>query len=1499
MLSLITRATLAVLLVCAMITPFGTALADTGYTVSSTLFGSYNSGPFDSYAAGGDDAVAEYLRNRPTYTNLNWGSCQTSTQPPAPPPPIAAWNVRMRYHPGGGNPTNCFSSWFYVISKICPVGQLPRSTPTGVLCKDLGPSVCPNGAWNGTTCVAPANCPAGLTSTPFGNVCAGASAAPKQVGPPCPTCNQTANPIKHGTGRKFQQEVPLATPTFNLALTYDSTPMSMLPRSLRPFGNNWAYRYGSRVWIVAANKALVLRPEGKFFEFAPPVSGNTYIADPDVPDTLIKTVSGSTITGFQYKRAADDATENYNADGMLTSIVERNGRTTTFTYSTGSTPVGVAPRAGLMITVTDHFGRALQFLYDSSARIKRATDPLGNQFNFYYDEASSVVVGGQPLGNNLTSIEFPGTQKRTFHYNEQSYTASTNLPNALTGITDENGNRFSTYQYDANGQAVSSEHAGGVNLYSVTYNVNGTSTVTDPQSSARTYGYQTVQRVTQTTGITGAVCPSCGPAAQTFDANGFIASRTDWNGNLTTYTRADPNGRPDLETSRTEASGSGVARTITTTWHATFRLPILITEPGRTTTLTYDANGNMLTKTVTDTGTSEARVWTYTYSAIGQVLTVNGPRTDVSDQTTYTYYANNDASVGKRGNVATITNALSQVTTVNTYDTNGRPLTITDANGLVTTLTWHSRGWLATRALGSETTLYDYDYAGQLTKVTLPDSSYLQYTYDNAHRLTQVADNLGNKVIYTLDNMGNRTQEDVKDPSNTLRQTRSRVYDTLNRLWKDIGGASPSTQITQYGYDNQGNLTSVTDPLAKVTSQGYDALNRLVQVTAPGSTVTQYGHNALDQLVSVTDPRSNATTYAVNALNDLTQQVSPDTGTTANIFDAAGNVLTSTDAKAQVTTYIYDALNRVTQVTYHDNSSVEYGFDAGTTGKGRLTSLTEKNPAGTVVTTTSYAYDAHGRLLTDTRAIGGVSHVTSYGYDSSGRLNALTYPSGTQLSYSFDSAGRITQITATPPGGSAATVLSGASYHPFGRAKGWTFGNSQTYSRTFDLDGRISGFSLGGTAMSVSFDAASRITGQTYFPVPANTVTYGYDNLDRLTSTVTPSTTHGFGYDANGNRTSKTVGASTKTYAYPSTNNRLSTVTGGGTQTFVHDANGAITGDGTNTFTYDTRGRMTGAATALGTVTYSLNALGQRYSKTLSGATTVYLYDQAGHLIAETSDGGTTYTEYVWLGDTPVAVIKPGTPNPILYFIHTDHLDTPRLIANQTPATVWRWDNDDPFGGNMANANPSGLGAFEFNLRFPGQYFDKETNQHYNYFRDYSPEIGRYVESDPIGLTGGINAYAYVDASPIGYIDPLGLQAAAGAGSVGGFGGLGGIGQCCSNSNKASGNQNELFGDDSRPRSSRLLPNWMLSESEESDPWGPTIGGAQVPPYPGLTSLTDCAPGKRLVEPAIGKKYRGGVSIEQEYFCPCGQITRHTIIVKSVVVHDHFRPGPPKGGGGD
>jgi len=111
-----------------------------------------------------------------------------------------------------------------------------------------------------------------------------------------------------------------------------------------------------------------------------------------------------------------------------------------------------------------------------------------------------------------------------------------------------------------------------------------------------------------------------------------------------------------------------------------------------------------------------------------------------------------------------------------------------------------------------------------------------------------------------------------------------------------------------------------------------------------------------------------------------------------------------------------------------------------------------------------------------------------------------------------------------------------------------------------------------------------------------------------------------------------------------------------------------------------------------------------------------------------------------------------------LHFIHTDHLNTPRVITNQASQEVWRWDHAEPFGTYPANENPSGLGTFVHNLRFPGQYFDRETNTHYNYFRDYDPGIGRYIQSDPIGLAGGINTYAYVENNPLVWSDPRGLN---------------------------------------------------------------------------------------------------------------------------------------------
>ncbi|MDO9315546.1 MAG: RHS repeat-associated core domain-containing protein, partial [Burkholderiaceae bacterium] len=136
--------------------------------------------------------------------------------------------------------------------------------------------------------------------------------------------------------------------------------------------------------------------------------------------------------------------------------------------------------------------------------------------------------------------------------------------------------------------------------------------------------------------------------------------------------------------------------------------------------------------------------------------------------------------------------------------------------------------------------------------------------------------------------------------------------------------------------------------------------------------------------------------------------------------------------------------------------------------------------------------------------------------------------------------------------------------------------------------------------------------------------------------------------------------------------------------------------------------------------------------------------------------------EYVWLGNTPLAVFTPdpanGTNPPLVYYIHTDHLNTPRVVVNTSGVLRWSWIAE-PFGTTAPNTNPAALGAFAFNLRFPGQYADSESGLFYNYFRDYDSSIGRYAQSDPIGLNGGINTYSYVAGNPISYTDHEGLQA--------------------------------------------------------------------------------------------------------------------------------------------
>jgi RHS repeat-associated protein len=158
----------------------------------------------------------------------------------------------------------------------------------------------------------------------------------------------------------------------------------------------------------------------------------------------------------------------------------------------------------------------------------------------------------------------------------------------------------------------------------------------------------------------------------------------------------------------------------------------------------------------------------------------------------------------------------------------------------------------------------------------------------------------------------------------------------------------------------------------------------------------------------------------------------------------------------------------------------------------------------------------------------------------------------------------------------------------------------------------------------------------------------------------------------------------------------------------------------------------------------------------------IFVYDLEGQLLGEYDQTGKALREYVWLDDIPVAVFMPDPANasdanaaPLVFYIHADHLNAPRIVVDQNGAKRWRW-LAEPFGTTAPETNPDGLGAFTQNLRFPGQYADAESGLWYNYFRNYDSGTGRYRESDPIGLAGGMNTFLYVEGMPTAYTDPTG-----------------------------------------------------------------------------------------------------------------------------------------------
>jgi YD repeat-containing protein len=398
----------------------------------------------------------------------------------------------------------------------------------------------------------------------------------ENLGKSCPSCG---NPINPATGNKFQTETDyIRTGTFPLRFNryYNSNDAVRYAR----LGQHWRSNYSKS--IIAYNDTVVeaFREDGKVFIFKK--DAGAWTSNSHVTSQLVELLDTQNIrTGWQYT-TPDNMIESYDVSGKLHSITNLAGQTQVLDYEL-TVAEGGDDNSETLDRVTDPYGRTLSFSYDDTMRLESMTDPDNRVYSYQYSTDRNLMSVTYPDDTPGDSNDNP---TRSYHYED------TNFIHALTGITNENGERFVSWGYDTEGRAIYSEHANGAERVDLVYNADGSTSTTDSNGQVQTYHFEVQQGAFRVNQIDGDICVTCGSQSKstTYDANGFVASRTDFNNNVTTYI----NDARGLELSRTEAVGTPEERTITTEWHADFRLPIKITEPGKIVTFTYDSEGRLL-----------------------------------------------------------------------------------------------------------------------------------------------------------------------------------------------------------------------------------------------------------------------------------------------------------------------------------------------------------------------------------------------------------------------------------------------------------------------------------------------------------------------------------------------------------------------------------------------------------------------------------------------------------------------------------------------------------------------------------------------------------------------------------------------------------------------------------------------------------------------------------------------------------------------------------------
>ena len=902
--------------------------------------------------------------------------------------------------------------------------------------------------------------------------------------------------------------------------------------------------------------------------------------------------------------------------------------------------------------------------------------------------------------------------------------------------------------------------------------------------------------------------------------NGRVVQETVIKGNL--YTTIDENGlqtkvKKDVYKNITEVVHPDTSK-LAVAYNTDYTLPIqIIDENGVETAFEYDEKGNLITLTEAN-GTAEQIVTTYTYDQYGQRTAAqyqdgttetwaydqNGNVTSYTDANNVTtQYQDFDAlgnaktiidgrgktwryQYNAAGGLTQITTPLGHITQFS-YDGRGNLNKIIDAKGSITQLEYDARNrpiklinphTASTPETQLEITQFDYNSKGQITQVIDPEGRSFIQEYD-----------LDGNLVKTIDGNGNQTSSDFGygslKPYKGLLNTQTYPtgasstleYDLRNRLKLKVDETAGSTRSSRYQWDNLGNLLKQTDALNNTQTWQYDSHSRLTSHTDAKAQTTQYQYDSNHNLTTVINARNHSIRrFQYNDRGQLIKEILPDDTAYQSRYDANGNLTHQIDAKGQTQVHHYDDDNRLIKSCHYDSlgsadsdtsctssqKQIAYSYD-------ELNRLTGYND-GTY--SASYSYDANGRLLTFNQNYGSFSQSEAYSYYKNGLKKTFTRPDGKVISFSYDNNNQLQTYSIQDKG--SITISERVWTAP----KQKVYPGGATQNHQYDGYLRQTGTQTQNAASTVlgqfdyQYSAVDNLTQlQRAFAPSQNQATqtsqYSYDSTQQLTTYQTAQDTNiqtvDFEYDATGNRTLDSRTAELWQYDV------MDRITQRddpqlGQLNYQYDANGSLIqitqADNTviRTFEYDLDKRLikvtNGQSQSI--TTYNYDPFGKRLSKTHNGQITYYFYAQEG-LVAELNASGQMQIQYGYEPDTtwgtnPVYIQQGTGTNSQLGFYQNDHLGTPQQIINTSGQILWQ-ASYTPFGEAELQ-----IELITNNLRLAGQYFDAETNLHYNYHRYYDPQLGRYISQDPIGLAGGINGYVYVYNNPLGLIDPLGLD---------------------------------------------------------------------------------------------------------------------------------------------